>query len=179
MNGAVKSPAVKSNTTSAALVFRWSYIMLPLGIFLLSMILTAYFYSRLPAEVAYHFKSDGSPDRWLSRGALLLWMLLPQLFLTLLSAAIVWGITRLATRFRQIDSTRIKPERILLLMGNMVALPQIILGFAMLDIFSYNSYQIRLIPLWLFALIIMGVGGIIIGIFLGRVLLRTLGTTKR
>ena len=51
-------------------------------------------------------------------------------------------------------------------MGNMVALPQIILCFAMLDIFSYNSYQIHLMPVWIFALIIMVIGGIILGIFL-------------
>ena len=50
-------------------------------------------------------------------------------------------------------------------MGNMIALPQVILCFAMLDIFSYNSYQIRLMPLWVFALIVMGLGTIISGIF--------------
>ena len=48
--------------------------------------------------------------------------------------------------FRQPDSTRAQPERILLVMGNMIALPQIILFFAMLDIFSYNSYQIHILP---------------------------------
>ncbi|MBI4187811.1 MAG: DUF1648 domain-containing protein [Chloroflexi bacterium] len=146
---------------------------------MLAMIVTAYFFPRLPNEVAYQFKSDGSPDGWLSRSAFVLWMLLPQLLLTLLSAAITWGITRLAALFRQAESTRINPEKILLVMGNMVVLPQIVLGFAMLDIFSYNSYHVRLLPLWVFALIIMGVGGIILGIFFGRALLRTLRPTRQ
>ncbi len=146
--------------------------MLPVSILLLSIILTAYFYHILPIEVAYHFKSDGSPDRWLSRSPIILWMLLPQLFLTLLAGAITWGITKLAALSRQPANTGIKPGRIVSLMGNMVALPQIILCFAMLDIFSYNSYQIHLLPLWVFALIIMGLGGVILGIFLIRAILQ-------
>ena len=52
-----------------------------------------------------------------------------------------------------------------MVMGNMIVLPQIILCFAMLDIFSYNSYQIHLMPLWVFALIVMGLGGMALGIF--------------
>ena len=63
-------------------------------------------------------------------------------------------------------------------MGNMVALPQIILCFAMLDIFSYNSYQMHIMPLWVFALIIMGLGGIILGIFFIRAIRRGWGATQ-
>ena len=169
---------IKQTTTGTTLAFRWGYILLPVIILLLSVILTAYFYQRLPAEVAYHFQSDGSPDRWLGRGMIILWVLLPQLFLTLLAGAITWGITRLSTLFRQPDSTWIKAESILVVMGNMVALPQVILCFAMLDIFSYNSYQIHLLPLWAFALIIMGLGGIILGVFFIRAMLRAWGATR-
>ena len=50
-------------------------------------------------------------------------------------------------------------------MGNIIALPQIILTFAMLDIFLYNAYQIRLIPLWIFTLIIMVLGMVVLGTF--------------
>ncbi len=159
---------IKQTTTGATLAFHWSYIILPVVILLLSIILTACFYHRLPPEVAYHFRADGSPDRWLSRGAIILWLFLPQLFLTLLAGAITWGITKLGSLFRQPESTWFKPESILVLMGNMIALPQVILCFAMLDIFSYNSCQIHILPLWVFALIIMGLGGIILGIFFIR-----------
>ena len=99
----------------------------------------------------------------MSRGAIIAWMLAPQFFLALLAAAIIRGITKLSTRFRQTASRGV--ERILSLMGNMIVLPQIILGFAMLDIFSYNAYQIHLMPLWVSALIAMGIGGIILGVF--------------
>jgi uncharacterized membrane protein len=160
--------ATRQPTTGTTLAFHWSYVILPVAILLLSITLIAYFYHRLPVEVAYHFELDGSPDRWLNRGAIILWMLLPQLFLTLVAGVISWGIPKLSVLFKQIESTRVKLERILLLMGNMVALPQIILCFAMLDIFSYNSYQIHIMPLWVFALIVMGLGGVILGIFFVR-----------
>ena len=48
--------------------FRWKYILLPVAILSLSIILAAYFYHLLPVAVAYHFE-DGSPDKWMGRGA--------------------------------------------------------------------------------------------------------------
>ena len=155
--------------------FRWTYIILPVAILLLSIILAAYFYRLLPGEVAYHFQ-DGSPDKWMSRGAIIAWMLIPQLLLSLLSAAIVWGIIKLSARFQQTASGWV--GNVLSLMGNMVALPQIILAFAMLDIFSYNAYQIHLMPLWVFAVIVMGLGGIALGIFFVLACQKVLGAER-
>ncbi len=48
------------------------------------------------------------------------------------------------------------------IMGNMVALPQIVLVFAMLDFFLYNAYQIELIPLWIFTLIVLVIGAAVL-----------------
>ena len=156
-------------TTRGILLFRWRYILLPLAIFFLSILLSAYFYHLLPTDVAYHFKSDGSADRWLSREMIIVWTLMPQILFTLVAGCLTWGITRLSILFGQAESTRIKPEGVLLLIGNMIVLPQVILCFAMLDIFSYNSYQIHIMPLWLFALIIMVLGGIILGVLFMRI----------
>ncbi len=142
--------------------FRWKYIALPLAFLLVSVGLAIYFFPRLPDEIAYHFK-DGLPDRWLSRGVATAWLLVPQFLLTGLGAAIVMGIIRLGKHFQ--PTTDKRAETMLLLIGNMIALPQIILAFAMLAIFSYNSYGIYLMPLWGFALIVMGLGGIILGAF--------------
>jgi len=159
-----KKPA-KEATTMPTLPFRWNYIMLPLVFLSLSIILSAYFYHLLPAEAAYHFKLDGTPDKWLSRQMIIVWALLPQLFLTLMAGAITWGVTKLGYLFRQTESTRIKPERILSVMGNLVALPQFIVFFAMLDIFIYNKYQIHLMPMWIFLVIILGLLTIALVIF--------------
>jgi len=144
-----------------ALPFRLRYTALPIAILCLSAILVAYFYPLLPREVTYHF-AQGAPGRWVNRGAFILWVLTPQFFLTLLSFAVVWVTLKLSSYFHAATSSGI--ESILTLMGNMVALPQIILGFAMLDVFRYNAYGSHLMPLWLFALIIMLLGGIILGV---------------
>jgi len=159
-------------------VFRWRYIILPLTILLLSIVLVIYFYRLLPADVAYHFASDGLPDSWISRGTAVLWTLLPQFFLALLAVAVTWGITKIDIFVRQTVAAGLDLQTLLALMGNMVALPQIIILFAMLDIFSYNAYQIRLLPLWAFALIVMGLGAIILGIFFVRVVRQVWGSRR-
>lgn len=157
--------AAKETDKAERLPFRWSYIILPAATFILSIILTVYFYHLLPDEIAYNLKPGDSPDKRLSREAIIAWMLVPQLLLALVAGGITWGVIKLSIVPRQPEGARIKLERILSFMGNMVALPQIILAFAMLDIFSYNSYQVHIMPLWIFALIVMGVGAIILGVF--------------
>ena len=79
----------KETTSRDTLPFHWSYIILPVAILLLSILLTAYFYRLLPTEVAYHFKLDGSPDKWLSREITITWALTPQILRTLVSGAII------------------------------------------------------------------------------------------
>ena len=160
----------KGTSPEVRLAFRWVYILLPALILLLSVISVAWFYRLLPEELGYRFQPDGSADRFASRGTIVLWALLPQFLLTLVAAGITWGITRIGKMFEQVEGAAVKPESVLLVMGNMVALLQIILCFAMLDIFSYNSYQIHLLPLWVFVLIVLGGGGIILGVFFIRAL---------
>ena len=168
LSTANKQPPEPANAVTP-LTFRWRYIILPITILLLSIVLVIYFYRLLPADVAYHFEPDGSPDSWISRGMAIIWALLPQFCLALLAVAITWGATKLNTLVKQSTAAGINLQTLLALMGNMVTLPQIIICFAMLDIFSYNAYQIRLMPLWAFALIVMGLGAIILGIFFVRI----------
>ena len=150
--------------------FRWSYIIAPVIVFLLSLILFAFFYHLLPAEVAVRFDLDGAPEMWLGRGATMLWMLLPQLLLVLLAWGIAWGVTKLDRRFGWAGGSGVKAGRIVSFMGNILALPQLILFFAMLDILSYNSYQIHILPIWLFLLVILGLATVAL-VVLGIVIL--------
>lgn len=138
----------------AAVTFRWRYIMLPIAISLLFIVLAAVFYPRLPAEIGYHFKPDGTPDRWLSREIAMVLMLAPQLLLTLLAGATTGVITKLGILSGQTEGTGIEPQKILSRMGNVVALPQIVIGLVILDIFTYNAYQIHILPTWAFLLIL-------------------------
>ena len=154
-------PAGK-NTPEKNISFRWSYIVLPAAVLLLSVVLAASFYTSLPGQIAYHFE-DGAPDRWLSRGAVIAWMIVPQFVFVLFALVIISVAIILSTRLRLAASAPIR--KLLSIMGNMVGLPQLILTFAMLDIFLYNAYQIHLMPLWAFALVVMVLGGIILVIF--------------
>ena len=162
----------KDTAPGQGLAFHWSYIMLPLGLLFLSVILSVYFYHQLPIDVATHFELDGTPDGWLSRGMTMAWLLAPQMLLTLLAVGTTWGITRVGSLFQPADGSGIKPERILLFMGNAFALPQLVVFFAMLDIFSYNSYQRHIMPLWMSILIIVGLVTITLGVLLALLIAR-------
>ena len=136
--------------------------------------LSAYFYHLLPAEVAVHFE-NGTPDGWLSPLMTMVLALLPQILLAVVALILAFVMTRLVSRFWPREGTRTDPRTIVALMGNMIALPQIIFGFAIADIFVYNAYQIHLPSLWLFAVIFIVVGGIVIGAVFVRAVMREWG----
>ncbi len=158
--------AFREAATGKGLAFRWTYILLPLAVLLISIILSLYFYPRLPAEVATHFRPDGTPTRLLSRGISMVWVLAPQLFFTLIAAGTTWGITKLGFLSQPSADSWIRPHRILQFMGNAFALPQLVLFLVMLDIFSYNSYQIHIMPLWASVFIVVGLATVIFAILL-------------
>jgi hypothetical protein len=145
-------------------IFHGTYIVLPVVFLFLSLIFIAFFYRLLPSDVAYHFQ-DNSPDKWLSRSAFTAWLVIPQFFFTLLSFVVV-RLVLLGARYWPPADTPL--NRLLPVMGNIVALPQVILLFAMLDFLLYNTYQIKLIPLWVVTLIVMILGGIVLAVFFIR-----------
>jgi len=157
--------AINSTSSENKATFRWTYIVLPATILLLSVILTAFFYRLLPDEVAYRF-SGVEPTHWFGRSGVIAWALVLQLVFVLLSLAIACIATS-ASRRLQLDETDLN-RSLFAIMGNLMALPQIILLFAMLDIFLYNAYQIKLIPIWVIALVVMVLGGIILVVFFIR-----------
>jgi uncharacterized membrane protein len=159
-------------------LFRWSYIVLPLVLFLLSLALIAGFYGMLPENVAYVFSGDGSPEKSVGRGQLVLWSAALQLCLTLAAVLVTRTIAGVYNRFVQPDSTGMNPGKLIGLMGNMLVLPQVIIFFAMIDIFSYNSYGTHFLPLWLNALIVLLAGGLILGIVFIRFLLQIRSVNK-
>ena len=152
--------------------FRWSYIIAPVIVFLLSLILFALFFHLLPAEVAVHFDLDGNPDNWLDQPITGVMMLAPQLLFVLLAIGIVWGITRLDRRYGWAKSGGVRAKRMVFFMGNIMALPQLIALFAMLDIFVYNAYQTHILPMWVFLLVVLGLATIALLVFAIVILLR-------
>jgi small-conductance mechanosensitive channel len=140
-------------------------------VLLLVVALTAYFYHLLPAEVAVHFE-NGLPNGWLSLRGTLVLALLPQLLLALVGLALAWITARMVARSWPEPGATAVPQTVVALMGNMVALAQIVLGFAMADIFVYNAYQIHLPSVWIVALVVMVAGAIVIGVVFGRAIRR-------
>jgi magnesium-transporting ATPase (P-type) len=128
--------------------------------FILSLAIFAYFFHLLPAQVAVRFESDGTPSAWLGREAAMLWVLLPQFLLVLLAAGIAWGATKLSNRFGWAEGGWVSAGRVASLMGNIIALPQLIILFAMLDILGYNAYQTHFLPMWIVWLVILGLATI-------------------
>jgi uncharacterized membrane protein len=164
------NPAESANKPNPEnkIAFRWTFIVLPVAFLLLSLILAAIFYSRLPADIAYHFQGD-LPDKWIARGAFIAWMIIPQVFFTILSLAVV-RIVMLASRYLPAEGSPL--PNLLPIMGNMMALPQIVLFFAMLEFFLYNAYQIKMIPLWIVTLIVMILGGVVLCVLFIRTIRR-------
>jgi uncharacterized membrane protein len=137
------------------LAFRWSYVIAPAIVFLLSLAVFASFYHLLPAEVAVHFDMDGNPDNWLKPPMTGITVLAPQLLFVLLAWGIAWGATRLASRSSQAGDGWVSVGRMASFMGNILALPQLVILFAMLDILSYNAYQTHILPMWLFLIVVL------------------------
>ena len=158
--------------------FRWKLIAFPAAILVISVILVAVFYGSLPENVGWTFQSDGSPDRWATKGALIFWIIGLQVFFLLSAAAIIRGITSIYNRYTDSDSGPMNPGIMIGIMGNMLVMPQVIIFFAMIDIFSYNSYQTHFLPLWLNALIVLLAGGVFLGIFFFRAILRAWKANK-
>jgi uncharacterized membrane protein len=145
--------------------FRISYIVGPLMVLALTIALVAFFYHLLPARVGYHFNSDGTPDLWLSRTALITLGLGLQFLFTLVAAGCVF-IARLLGRQ---TGTSLSVEGIVQFMGNVLAFPQLVVVFVMADILSYNAYQTHFMPMWIFLLAVIGLATVGLGVFTGLV----------
>ena len=172
--GESPNPSEKSEKVG----FHWSYIALPLLILLASIGLSIYFYGKLPGEVIYRFNSDGSAAAIVSHNGIIMWAILPQLLFTIFTIIIAWGTTKISRLFDQAATAGIKLDTILLVMSNMVVIPQLVLFFTMLNIFSYNSSQTRMGFTWWMGLVVIVVGLIFLGIFFARAIRKMGKQTK-
>jgi uncharacterized membrane protein len=158
--------------------FRWKHIVFPAVILAISVILAAVFYGRLPESVGWTFQNDGLPDRWMNRGALVFWIIGLQVFFLLTASVIIRGIASIYNRYTDSDNGPMNPGMMIGIMGNMLIIPQVIIFFAMIDIFSYNSYQTHFLPLWLNSLIVLLAGGVVLGIFFLRAIMQAWRVNK-
>lgn len=163
-----RGPAAVASDTR--LPFRWRYIIAPVAVLVVSVVAAAVFFRLLPAQVTYGYGS-GSGGRQISRGLLLVVLLSPQFILAFLSAAVAHVVARVGSRFVKDGGTSVGVvESVGTIMSNMVVLPQLVLCYAMIDMFRFNSYGTHLPPLYVFAVIVMLVGGVALGLFFLRAL---------
>ena len=155
---------------------RWSYFILPVVILLASVVITVYFYGKLPNAVVWRLNSNNSPT--ISRFQIVLWSVVPQLLLTLLAIVIAYGTTKISDLFNQASEAGIKLDTLLMVMCNMVVIPQLILIFAMLNIFSYNAFQTHISFIWWVSLGIIIAGVVLLSIFFIRAIRKMGSQTK-
>ena len=152
-----------SQSAPNPLKFRLSFVALPLAVLLLVAVLSAIFFTQLPDEVYFRFDTSGAPSgNPIAKASLVMLMVGIQLAL--------FGIAYIATRsiggvqlFRDnVNNFWFNPTRLLTLMGNMPVIIQLILAYVLVDAIVYATQSDHLMPLWLFAVLTLVIGGIVI-----------------
>lgn len=161
-----------AGTRTVVLKFRWQYILMPLIFSFISIALFIIFFWQLNPQVAYRFNAEGISISTASREMLALFMLLPHLLFVVLAGGITSTIVKIGGSLEQI-SQAFNPERLLFFIGNIMAMPQIVFAFIMLDIFRYDINGSHLMPVWIFAVIVMVVGSFFIIPFFIQTFLRS------
>ena len=154
-----KAEEIVKETTESTVAFSWRHILLPLVVLLLTVIIVIALGGQLPLQVAYRFNPDGSPDAFVARTGFLVIILACQFLLTLMAGGITFGIAMLKVPLGG-GAGLSSPEKVVSFMGNVIGVPQFILFFVTLDIFSYNLYQIHVFPMWLFLIVVLGLATI-------------------
>jgi uncharacterized membrane protein len=167
-----------SVTTDNKLSFNWRFIAAPLTVLVFSVLLTVIYYGQLPEEVAYSFDFDGEPNTYISSTTIVLILLGLQLLTLFISTIALLLIVNYIAFNEYKSSLWVKPQRLLTLMGNMPVIANAIFAFALLDIFTYNVSDTHLMPLWVFAIIVVVIGVILLGLFTVPVILRALRVFK-
>jgi len=157
------APAAKQDTATAMdLSFRLGYVILPSAVALTTIVTIAILYPSFPNELAYRFSSSGAPQSSIGRELFTVLMIVAQLVVVGLAAAATIFILRLARRMLKDSPAPIAPGRIIWLMANMLVLPQILIAFVALDAAYYASKTAHIMTPWLFSLLAIGVGTIVI-----------------
>ncbi|MDD4924435.1 MAG: DUF1648 domain-containing protein [Dehalococcoidales bacterium] len=164
--------AVVDTPVKKGLTFEWKYITLPLIIFFISFIMAAIFFFQLPDQVAYRFTADGNAESWMGKTAITAIMLGLQFVIIVMVILIVKAIVGFGQAIEQ-TSPNFNPDRFMLLIGNIAALPQLVLAVVMFDIFSFNVVDKHVLSIWLIILILAISGALILTAFFIKAFIQT------
>ena len=144
------------------LSFRWGYVLLPAAVALVTIVALAVLYSSLPAEVYYRFSSAGVPRGSIGREGFLAIMVGAQILMVGAATAVASMVLRIARRMLKDSPTFVDPGRAIWLMVNMLVLPQLIVSFVALDSAYYARSGTHIMSPWLFSLVTIGIGTLVI-----------------
>ena len=148
--------------------FRLRYAALPLLTLLVSAIIAAWLGPKLTADAAYNFGGGDAPTGYFSRGAVLGITLGLQVAIALPVVFVSWVTIRLRGGSLELTETgggdAVKLDRVLLMVTNLVALPQLLLFFALAEILSYNIYGAHLLSGWAYGAAVLVTGALFLGL---------------
>jgi uncharacterized membrane protein len=142
--------------------FQWTFIVIPVSLFLLCVLLALLVYQSLPENMAFRFSTDGVPKTYMAKPVFLSVMLGGQLIIVLAAFAVALGIVKFGEYLSKNSTLTFYPRTLIWLMINMLVLPQIILAFVMLDASVYAIQVKHIMAPWLFSLLAIGFGSIVI-----------------
>lgn len=154
-------------TPTPNLRFRLRYAALPLITFGVSVIVAVWLGPKLTGDAAYNFVGGVTPAGYFSRGAVLGITLGLQVAIALPVILVSWITLRLRggpNQAENVGGDAVKLDRVLLLVTNLVALPQLLLLFALAEILSYNIYGAHLMPGWAFGAAVLVTGAVFLGL---------------
>jgi len=150
--------------------FAFKNMALSAGVALVSLVIVLVFLPQLPDELAFRFSAGGAPVNQAPANS----VILVSLFLQAFFLGLGWLTGRLVFKMflaaRPAPSALPKGNSLAALCANMVALPQVILAFLTADIFSYNVSGVHLMPAWLFIVIAMLAGGLVIAYYFVKIM---------
>jgi len=169
-----------SVTEKLPFAFRYTYILLPGLLALGCIILAAVLYSHLPAELGLRFQSDGTPVNLLNKSTFVALMLGLQAGITVAVLFIALIFLKFVGLMARNSVVPVNLSGFIFLMSNMLLLPQIILGYLMVDSFVYGLRNMHMVSIGVFSLCVVGIGTIILFIMFARLFaqLRT-GANKK
>jgi uncharacterized membrane protein len=166
-NGTNENMSANTGDSSSRLVFRYSYVLLPCLIALVCIILALVFYNRMPAELGLRFASDGTPKTLMNRNTFVALMLGLQVGIVATASLVAVIFLKIARYVTRNSPAKIDISGFIALMSNMLLLPQIILGYIMLDAFVYGLNATHIFSLVSFSLTVIGIGTVILFILFG------------
>ena len=117
----------QNSTTPDPLKFRLSFIALPLICLLVTVALSAIFYSQLPDSVYFRFDLKGNPSGDpVAKSSLIIMIVGIQALFTVVAYLSTSAIGKVQTLRDNVDKFLFSPTRLLKLIGNMPAIIQVI-----------------------------------------------------